>query len=40
MDIERKIQILNILTAHQLGWITFEESEKRMKIVFRLFQLN
>lgn len=33
MDIERKIQFSNILMAHQLGWITFDEAKKRILIL-------
>lgn len=33
MDIERKIQFSNLLMAHQLGWITFENAKKRMSIL-------
>jgi len=36
MDIERKIKIANILTAHGLGFITFQGAQELMKEVFRL----
>jgi len=34
MDAEKKVQVLNILTAYKLDMITFQEAEKRMSNLF------
>lgn len=36
MDWERKMQVENIIYAHKLKMITFEEAEQRMKEIFIL----
>ena len=36
MDWETKLQISNIITAHQLDLISFEEASTRMKEIYNI----